>query len=203
VTGGAEIAAFVTALQHLPPRQRAALVLRDVLGFRAAETAAILGCTPDAANNLLKRARATITGHLPPGGRDHAPLPGSPREQQITARFADAFERGDVAAIVALLTDDSMLTMPPFPFEYQGRDLIADFLYAVSYRHGTRRSRLIPTRANGQPAFGQYVSDPHAPIGHANGLLVLTLTGDRISAITGFTDSSVLARFGLPRTLPE
>jgi RNA polymerase sigma-70 factor (TIGR02960 family) len=195
--------AFVTALQHLPPRQRTALVLRDVLGFRSAETADMLGCTVDAANNLLKRARATIAGHLPPGGRDQAPLPGSTREQQVTARFADAFERGDVAAVVALLTDDALLTMPPFPFEYQGREVIGDFLYAVAYRRGTRRSRLVPTRANGQPAFGQYVRDPHVPIGHANGLLVLTLAGDRISAITGFTDTSVLGRFGLPRTLPE
>jgi RNA polymerase sigma-70 factor (TIGR02960 family) len=195
--------AFVTALQHLPPRQRAALVLRDVLGFRAPETAAILGCTLDAANNLLKRARATIISHLPPGGRDEAPLPGSPREQQITARFADAFERGDVAAIVALLTDDAWLTMPPLPFEYQGRDTIGHFLSAVSFRHGAWPSRLIPTRANGQPAFGRYLRDPHTPLGHAHGLIVLTLAGDRICAITGFNDSSVLARFGLPRTLPE
>ena len=155
--------AFVTALQHLPPRQRAALVLRDVLGFRATETADILGCTVDAANNLLKRARATIAGHLPPGGRDQAPLPGSAREQQVTSRFADAFERGDVAAIVALLTDDAWLTMPPLPFEYQGRDLIGHFLYAVSFRHGTRRSRLIPTRANGQPAFGQLPAATRTP----------------------------------------
>jgi RNA polymerase sigma-70 factor (ECF subfamily) len=195
--------AFITAMQHLPPRQRAALVLRDVLGFRAGETADILGTTLDAANNLLKRARATIADHLPPGGRDQAPLPGSARERKITARFADAFERGDVDAIVTLLTDDAWLTMPPFPFEYQGRDTIGHFLDTISFRHGTRQSRLIPTRANGQPAFGRYLRDPHAPISHAHGLLVLTLAGDRISTITGFTDNSVLARFGLPRTLPE
>ena len=135
--------AFVTALQHLPPRQRAALVLRDVLGFRSAEAAGILGCTVGAANNLLKRARATIAGQLPPGGRDQAPLPGSTREQRVIARFADAFEGGDVPAIVALLTDDAILTMPPLPFEYQGLDLIGHFLHAVSFRHGTQRSRLI------------------------------------------------------------
>jgi RNA polymerase sigma-70 factor (ECF subfamily) len=195
--------AFVTALQRLPPRQRAALVLRDVLGFRSTETADVLGCTVDAANNLLKRARGTVADHLPPGGRDQAPLPGSAREQQVTSRFADAFERGDVAAVVALLTDDAVITMPPLPFEYQGLDLIGHFLYAVSFRYGTRRSRLVPTRANGQPAFGRYMSDGHAPIGHAGGLLVLTLADDRISAITGFIDNSTLARFGLPRTLPE
>jgi RNA polymerase sigma-70 factor (ECF subfamily) len=195
--------AFVTALQHLPPRQRAALVLRDVLGFRSAEAAGILGCTVGAANNLLKRARATIAGQLPPGGRDQAPLPGSAREQQVTARFADAFEGGDVPAIVALLSDDAILTMPPFPFEYQGLAVIGNFMDAVSFRYGTQRSRLVATRANGQPAFGRYLSDPHAPISHAQGMLVLTLAGDRIRAITGFTDNSVLARFGLPRTLPD
>jgi len=195
--------AFVTALQHLPPRQRAALVLRDVLGFRAAETADMLDCTVDAANNLLKRARATIAGHLPPGGRDQAPLPGSAREQEVTARFADAFERGDVAAVVALLTDDALLTMPPLPLEYQGRDLIGHFLYVVSFRQGTRRCRLVPTRANGQPAFGRYLPDPHAPISHAHGMIVLTLAETRVSTITGFTDNSVLPRFGLPRTLPD
>ncbi|HEX9039767.1 MAG TPA: sigma-70 family RNA polymerase sigma factor [Trebonia sp.] len=195
--------AFVTALQHLPPRQRAALVLRDVLGYRAAETAAMLDCTVDAANNLLKRARATIAGHLPPGARDQAPLPGSALEQQVTTLFADAFEHGDVQAIVALLTDDAWLTMPPLPFEYQGYDTIGHFYETVVFRHGTRRSRLIPTRANGQPAFGRYVRDPHAPVAHAHGLIVLTLSGDRISTITGFTDNSVLPRFGLPRTLRE
>ena len=195
--------AFVTALQHLPPRQRAALVLRDALGFRAAETAAILGCTVDAANNLLKRARATIAGHLPPGGRDAAPLPGSAREHQVTTRFADAFERGDVAAIVALLTDDAWLTMPPLPFEYHGRDAVGHFLGTVSFRLGNGRSRLVPTRANGQPAFARYLPDPHVPVGHARGLLVLTLAGDRICGITGFIDNSILGRFGLPRTLPE
>ena len=195
--------AFVAALQHLPPRQRATLVLRDVLGFRASETAEVLACTADAANNLLKRARAAIACHLPPGGRDQAPLPGSAREQEVTARFADAFERGDVQAIVALLTDDAWLTMPPLPFEYQGRDLIGHFLHVVSFRRGTRLSRLIPTRANGQPAFGRYLSDPHTPVRHAHGLLVLTLAGDRIRVITGFNDNSVLPRFGFPRTLPE
>jgi len=195
--------AFVTALQHLPPRQRAALVLRDVLGFRAAESAGILDCTLDAVNNLLKRARATIAGHLPPGSRDRAPLPGSAREQQITTRFADAFEHGDVQAIVDLLTDDAWLTMPPLPFEYQGRDTIGHFYDTVVFSHGTRRSRLVPTRANGQPAFGRYLRDPHGPVAHAHGVIVLTLAGDHISAITGFTDNSVLPRFGLPSVLPE
>jgi RNA polymerase sigma-70 factor (ECF subfamily) len=150
-----------------------------------------------------------MADRLPPGGRDRAPLPGSAREQHITGRFADAFERGDVAAIVGLLTDDAWLTMPPLPLEYQGRETIGHFLTAVTFRHGTqgpreaRVTRLIPTRANGQPAFCRYLRDPHSPLSHAHGLIVLTLADDRISVITGFHDNSVLARFGLPRTLSE
>jgi RNA polymerase sigma-70 factor (ECF subfamily) len=195
--------AFVTALQHLPPRQRAVLVLRDVLGFRAAEAAEILGCTLDAANNSLKRARATVAGRLPRGERDRAPLPGSARERAVVARFTDTFERGDVDGIVALLTEDAWLRMPPLPFEYQGRATAGEFLTAISFRHGKRQFRLVPTRANGQPAFGCYLRDPHAPISHAHGLIVLTLAGDQISVITRFLDNSVLPKFGLPRTLPE
>ncbi len=195
--------AFVAAMQRLPPRQRAALVLRDVLGYRAAETAAILDCTVDAANNLLKRARVSIAGYLPPGGRDQVPLPGSAREQRLTARFADAFEQGDVAAVVGLLTDDAWLTMPPLPFEYHGPDSIGHFLDVATFRPGARRSRLVPTRANGQPAFCRYLPDPHAPVWHAQVLIVLALSGDRISDLVGFVDSGILPRFGLPRTLPD
>lgn len=195
--------AFVTALQHLPPRQRAAFVLRDVLGFSAAEGAVILDCTADAVNGLLERARSAISRHLPPGGRDRAPLPGSARECEVAARFADAFERGDTRAIAALFTSDVRLTMPPSPGEYQGSDAVASYLESASFRFGSWRSRLIPTRANGQPAFGRYLRDPCAGVSHAHGIIVLTLAGDRICAITGFTDNSVLPRFGLPRTLPD
>jgi RNA polymerase sigma-70 factor (TIGR02960 family) len=193
--------AFVAALQHLPPRQRAVLVLRDVLGFRAAEAAAILDCGVDAVNSALKRARASITAHLPPDWRDRSPLPDSAREREVVGRFADAFERGDIPGIVALLTSDAWLSMPPLPFEYQGR-AAEEFLAAISFRGGTRRFRLVATRANGQPAFGCYLRDPQTPVAHAHGLLVLTLDGDRVCAITRFMDNSVLPWFGLPRTLP-
>jgi len=193
--------AFVAALQQLPPRQRAVLVLRDVLGFRAAETAEFLDCNLDAVNNALRRARAGLASHLPPGWRDRSPLPGSQRERAVVDRFAEAFERGDVDGVIALLTSDAWLTMPPLPFEYQGR-AAAQFLSAISFRNGTRQFRLIATRANGQPAFGCYLRDPHAPIAHAHGLLVLTLDGDRICTLTRFMDNSVLPCFGLPRTLP-
>jgi hypothetical protein len=193
--------AFVAALQQLPPWQRAVLVLRDVLGFRAAETADILDCGLDAVNNALRRARAAIGRQLPPGWRDRSPLPGSARERAVVDRFAEAFERGDVDDVVALLTSDAWLTMPPLPFGYQGRDA-ARFLWAISFRKGTRQFRLIATRANSQPAFGCYLRDPRTPIAHAHGLLVLTLDGDRICALTRFMDNSVLPAFGLPRTLP-
>jgi RNA polymerase sigma-70 factor (TIGR02960 family) len=194
--------AFVAALQHLPPKQRATLVLRDVMGFRTAETADILGCTTDAVSGSLKRARSTIASHVNPDDLGKAPLPGSAREREVLARFTDAWERGDVPALVAMLTDGAWLRMPPLPFGYRGRDAASYFLSAVSFKGGTRRFRLVPTRANGQPAFACYVLDPQANIAHANGLVVLTLDGERIAAVTRFLDNSVLPRFGMPRTLP-
>ena len=192
--------AFLAALQHLPPMQRTALIIRDVLGFRAAEAAGILECSVDTVNGLLKRARANLARELPSDERERSPLPGSARERDVVARFADAYEQGDTAAIIALLTDDATLTMPPLPFEYQGRFAVADFLAVIC---GTRRFKLIPTRANGQPAFGCYLCDDTAPIARAHGLLVLTLTGNRIAAITRFLDNSILPPFGLPRILPD
>jgi RNA polymerase sigma-70 factor, ECF subfamily len=194
--------AFVAALQLLPPCQRAAFVLHDVLGFRAAEAAEILDCSAEAVEGALQLARAAIDAQLPPGWRDRPPRPGSAREREVAGRFAEAVERGDVDGVAALLTDDARLTMPPLPLEYRGR-AAAEFLLAVPPRGGTHRLRLVATRANAQPAFGCYLSDPVAPVAHACGLVVLTLDGDRVSAITRFMDNSVLARFGLPRTLPD
>jgi RNA polymerase sigma-70 factor (ECF subfamily) len=190
--------AFVTALQLLPPRQRATLILRDVLGFHTSEAAEILGVSEQSAASALKRARATLAQHLP-AGRPEAPPPYSPAEQELVGRLTRAFEAADVDGIVALLTEDAWLRMPPIPLEYQGCDLAARF-FTLAFRPG-RRYRLVATRANGQPALGVYVRDPRAPVLHANGLLVLTLAGDRISMITRF-DTSVLPRFGLPRFLP-
>src|SRR5436190_13778057 len=191
--------AFVTALQLLPPRQRAVLILRDVLGFRASETASILESTEESVTSALKRARATLQHQLP-APEDPPPPPDSAAERELIARLTRAFDSGDVAGVVALLADDVQLRMPPVPLEYQGRELAARFLTVVAFRQG-RTYRLVATRANGQPAFGSYVRDPLTGVAHANGLLVLTLAGDRISAITRF-DNSVLPRFGLPRTLP-
>jgi RNA polymerase sigma-70 factor (TIGR02960 family) len=193
--------AFITALQLLPPRQRAVLILRDVLGFRAGETAGILQASEESVTSALKRARATLQRQLPPAaGQDAAPRPGSAAERELVARLTRAYDAGDVHGLVALLTEDVALRMPPALLEYHGRELAARFLVAVAFRDG-RTFRLIATRANGQPAFGVYVRDPVTGVSHAVGLLVLTLAGDRISAITRF-DNSSLARFGLPRTLP-
>ena len=193
--------AFIIALQLLPPRQRAVLILRDVLGFRAREVAGILGTTVDSVTSALKRARATLQRRLePPAGREPPPPAGSAAEQALIAELTRAFETGNVDELVALLTEDVWVTMPPVPLEYQGRELAARFFAAVAFRQG-RTYRLVATRANGQPAFGAYVRDPRTGIAHANGLLVVTLTGGQICAMARF-DNTVLPRFGLPRTLP-
>jgi len=192
--------AFLTALHRLPPRQRAVLVLRDVLGFSAIDVAAMLDTTPASVNSALIRARATIE-ERGPHAHDRAPVPRSAREGELVARFADAFERGDVEPIVALLTEDACFTMPPEPEEYQGHEAIKQF-YAHVFARRDNPHRLISTRANSQPAFGQYVKDPHTEVGRARGLLVLTLDGDRISHITRFAATSALPHFGFPRTIP-
>jgi len=191
--------AFVTALQVLPPRQLAALVLRDVLGFHADEVADMLDSTIDSVNSLLKRARASLQRRLTTSAnREPAPAPDSLSEQVTVAEFVRAYESGDLDALVALLTDDVFLSMPPFPLEYEGRDVVSRF-YASMIGSG-RRFDLVPTRANGQPAFGAYLR-ASTGIRHGTGLLVLTLTGDRICSVTRF-DNSVLPWFGLPRSLP-
>jgi RNA polymerase sigma-70 factor (TIGR02960 family) len=191
--------AFVAALQQLPPRQRAALVLRDVLGFRAAEVADMLDSSEVSVNSALQRARATLETRLP-ADRERPPLPRSPRERELAARFADAVESGDVDGMVSLLTDDALLTMPPLPLEYQGHKAIAAFL---SYREEARGTplRVVPTRANTQPAFGCYTPDAQAGIARSAGLFVLTLEGDAAGAISWFADTALFGHFGLPRSL--
>jgi RNA polymerase sigma-70 factor (TIGR02960 family) len=194
--------AFITALQRLPERQRAVLVLRDSLGFSAAEVASILDSTEASVNSALQRARAALDARLPPA-RERAPAPGSARERKLVSGFADAFENGDVERIVALLTDDAWVTMPPEPYEYQGPAKIAEFLYdaARAGRRG-RGARLVPTRANGQPALAHYIREPGAPTARAAGVFVLTLEGDRISVLARFGGAHLVRRFGLPDTVP-
>jgi RNA polymerase sigma-70 factor (TIGR02960 family) len=191
--------AFVTALQVLPPRQVAVLILRDVLGFHASEVAGMLDSTVESVTSALKRARASLQRQQPRAA-DHKPPPagGSPAEYALVAKFVRAWESADLGALVALLTDDVFVSMPPIPFEYEGRDVVARFC-AILLGAG-RRFDLVPTRANGQPAFGTYLRAPDG-IRHGTGLYVLTLSGDRICAMTRF-DNSVLPWFGLPRSLP-
>lgn len=192
--------AFVTALQLLPPRQRVVLILRDVLGFRAGEVASILQSSEESVTSALKRARATLRSqHSSTSLHEPPPAPGSLVERQLVEKLTQAYASGDLDGLVALLTEDVLVAMPPLPLEYQGLDVVTRFFAAI---FGTgRRFRLVPTRANGQPAFGLYRPDPHSAVLHAVGLQVVTLAGDRISAITRF-DNGVLSSFGLPTTLP-
>lgn len=194
--------AFIVALQHLPPRQRAALVLGDVLGFRTAEVAEMLDTGEASVKGALQRARAALEARLPATDRDRAPLPNSAGERRLVGRFADAVQSGDVDEIVSLLTDDALLTMPPQPLEYRGHDPIAAFLRHRAELRGAPL-RVVATRANTQPAFGCYLPDPHAAIARPYGLIVLTLEGDAIAGITWFADTGVFRHFGLPRTLPS
>jgi RNA polymerase sigma-70 factor (TIGR02960 family) len=192
--------AFVTALQALPPRQLAVLILRDVLGFHANEVADMLDSTVDSVNSALKRARAGLERQRPPS-TDHAPSPaaGSPSEDALVAKFVSAYEAADLDAVVALLTDDVFMSMPPMPLEYEGVDVVARFCAQIL--GPGRRFDLVPTRANGQPAFGAYLRSP-AGVSHGTGLIVLTVRGDRICAMSRF-ENSVLPWFGLPRSIPS
>jgi RNA polymerase sigma-70 factor (ECF subfamily) len=191
--------AFIVGLQHLPPQQRAVVVLRDVLGYRASEVADMLRTTKPSVNSLLRRARVALESRLPAAGREQAPLPSSRLERDIIDRFADTVEAGDIDGMVALLTDNAWLTMPPEPYEYQGANAIGMFLRGREVARG--RLLLAPTRANGQPAFACYLPSDQTETARPYALFVLTLEGDRIAAITWFGDSGVFPRFALPEIL--
>jgi len=186
--------AFVTALQVLPPRQLAVVVLRDVLGFHASEVADMLGSTVESVNGALKRARAGLQRRSSRAdAAEQPPARNSRSESLIVGRFVTAWESADLDALVALLTDDVFVSMPPMPFEYEGRAAATRF--CASIFDSGRRFDLVATRANGQPAFGAYVRGPDG-ISRGAGLFVLALTGDRICAMTRF-ESRVLPWFGL------
>jgi RNA polymerase sigma-70 factor (TIGR02960 family) len=195
--------AFIVALQHVPPRQAATLVLRDVLGYSTAEVAGMLDSSETAIKGALQRARRSLDHAGAAPGRARTSPPGSARARDVTRRFADAFTADDIDGLVALLTDEAWLTMPPAPHEYQGAAAIAGFLEAAAAWRPGRHPRLVPTRANGQPAFGCYIPEVEAPVAFPAGLLVLTLEQDRIRAITRFLDTALHQRFGLPETLPR
>ena len=193
--------ASVTALQRMPPRQAAALVLCDVLSFRADEVAGMLNTSPTAVKGTLQRARATLDHHRGAafGGPGTRPVPAE--ERALGRRFAEAFTAADIDGLIALLTDDAWLSMPPAPHEYCGLDPIVSFLRASFAYRGERPVYLVSTRANTQPAFGSYIGDILTPTATPSGLIVLTVRGDRIQAITRFHVDGLYSRFGLPEWL--
>jgi RNA polymerase sigma-70 factor (ECF subfamily) len=190
--------AFVTALQLLPPRQLAVVVLRDVLGFHADEVAEMLDTTVDSVTSALKRGRASLqVRRATAGGPDMVPAPSSPEEQELVAAFTRVYEAADLDALVAMLTDDVFMAMPPIPLEYEGAGVVGEFLAGV-LRPG-RRFDLVPTRANGQPAFGTYLREPDGR-SRGTGLVVLEVRGDRVAALTRF-EEHVLPWFDLPPSI--
>jgi RNA polymerase sigma-70 factor (ECF subfamily) len=194
--------AFVVALQRMPPRQAATLLLRDVLGYTGAEVAAMLGTSPTAVKGALQRARASLERQLAGSDRGAAPLPGSPQERELARRFAEAFSSDDVDGVVELLTDDAWLAMPPAPHEYLGRAAIAAFLRASASWRRPRRLRLVPTRANSQPAFGCFLPDGDGAASTSAGMVVVTLRDDRIGGVTRFLGGDIWTRFVLAERRP-
>jgi RNA polymerase sigma-70 factor (ECF subfamily) len=186
--------AFVAALQHLPPRQRAALILTEVLGWSAADVATTLETTTASVNSALQRARATLSERP----LDPAAAALSDAQTVLVDRYFDAFIRYDIESLVSLLTEDAILSMPPYTLWLQGRSTIAAWL--LGRGSGCRGSRLVPTTACGSPAFGQYRDDGKVPFA----LIVLELRGAQVGAMTSFLDTATLfPRFGLPLTLPD
>lgn len=192
--------AFIAAVQRLPPRQSAALLLCDVLAFSTAEAAGILETTSTAVKGVLQRARASLD-HQRAAGTAGVPSCGSPAERGLARRFADAYTGDDIEAVVDLLTDDAWLAMPPAPHQYYGHEAIAAFLEASRRWRAGRRFQLSPTQANTHPAFGCYLANVDGSPASAIGMIVLTTSRDRITRITRFLDPRLPVRFGLPSTL--
>ena len=190
--------ALIAALQYLPARQRAVLILRDVLRWRAAEVAELLGITTAAVNGMLQRARARLEQAAP--AEDEIHEPADPGDRALLDRYAAAFENADIAALTQLLRDDAVFEMPPKPTWFTGRELIGRFLQArVLTEPGG--FRMIPTAANGQPALAAYLRG-HDGMYRAHGIQVLTIAASRVTRVTSFNDPGLFAVFGLPQTLP-
>ena len=189
--------AFVAALQQLPARQRAVLILRDVLGFRAEEVAAMLGGSVESVKSALKRARATLAAERP--GTRSTPTPE--RERELVAGFVEAFLADDIDAIVALLTDDAWITMPPATPEYRGARLAGEFLAAVAAWRAGQPARVLVGAANGQAAFGVYREDPSTGVAACTGVIVLALSAEGIERITWFLGPSYAQLLGMPAQL--
>jgi RNA polymerase sigma-70 factor, ECF subfamily len=190
--------AFVAALQHLPARQRAVLILREVLGFSGSEVAEALDSTPASVYSALQRAHKTVDERLPERSQqDTLRSLGDDRVRRIVADYVDAWERSDVDAVVAMLAEDAIMAMPPAASWYSGRDAVATFLRARPLAEKWRW-RLLPTRANGQLAFGHYILDPGKKRYVPHGVNVITLRGARIDEIIAFLTPEAFEYFGLP-----
>jgi RNA polymerase sigma-70 factor (ECF subfamily) len=191
--------AFLVAIQHLPPRQRAVLILRDVVGWSARETAAMLGITVVAANSALQRARETLRDHLPQRraewGRSRPP---DPLERAVLARYMDAWRRTDLDSLVALLKEDARLAMPPTPAWYAGRDAIARFFAAFPFRPAAPPHLHVPTRANRQPAFAVFLRPTPRAVPQPFALEVLRIEDASIAELDIFLEPELLRRFAIP-----
>jgi RNA polymerase sigma-70 factor (TIGR02960 family) len=196
--------ALLASIQLLPPRQRAVLLLRDVLGFAAGEVAELLESSTASVNSALQRARATLDRRQAEGrlGTGRTP-PADDEERSLVRRYVEAWEAVDVDGLVALLREDVVMTMPPMPVLFRGRDAIGEFFSTVPAGGALDEIRLLPTRANRQPALAGYVLDRETGVSHGYGIMVLTLDGDRIAEITGFTDPGLFPLFGLPTELRQ
>jgi RNA polymerase sigma-70 factor (ECF subfamily) len=197
--------AFLAAIQHLPPRQRAVLILRDVLGWPAKQTAEALDGSLASANSALQRARATLKQHLPERRLDWAPSAApTERERAVLRRYMDAVERGDLETVAELLAEDVRATMPPFPMWYLGRDAVVGSL-AASWDPAkpgyVGRFRMVPTRANRQPAAAAYIQAPGDPAYRAFAIGVVRIERGRIVELTAFHDPGLFAAFALPSEL--
>ena len=192
--------AFVSGLQHLPPRQRAVLVLRDVLGFHADEVAEMLGTSQASVTSALQRGRAALDQRLP-ARREQLAVPRSGAQRELVDRFADAFERDDIDTVVALLTEDAVVSMPPEPEWHQGRDAVEAFLRARHLGRGSAPWRFVATAANGQPAYAYYMLG--ADGWTRDGLFVIGVAPDGISSVTRFRDGGLLSRFDVPAVPPD
>jgi len=188
--------ALIAALQYLPARQRAVLILRDVLGWRAAEVAGLLGTSVPAVNSALQRAREHLETARP--AEDEIGEPDTPADRDLVGRYAAAFENADMAGLVALLREDAVLEMPPLPGWFRGRAAVARFL-GVKVMRGMGEFQMMPTAANGQPALAAYQRD-QAGIYRAHAIQVLTPSGSGLARIVSFNDPRLFEVFGLPET---
>jgi RNA polymerase sigma-70 factor (ECF subfamily) len=193
--------AFVAAIQHLPPRQRAVLLLRDVLGWSAAEAAALLESSVPSVNSALQRARATLAKRLPDDAADSLATPDAD-QRALLDRYVHAWERTDLDALVSLLREEAVLSMPPWPHWFAGRAAIREILAWAWSRRGCGDVWLVPTRANGQPAWAQYHRDPDKNQWQAHSIWLPAIKGGAISGLFGFISADHFAGFGLPTTAP-